>query len=94
MIQHNQIGKYKGKASIIKAKLNQTYVTPMGDTYSLIGYEKEGRKYVYTYIWLNMPKEFNTVIKKGTCKFLHEARLEEIMAWIRQVKETYREFKP
>lgn len=94
MIQHNQIGKHKSKASIIEAKMNQTYVTPMGDTYSLIGYEKEGRKYVYTYKWLNMPEEFNTVIKKGTCKFLHEARLEEIMNWIRQVKNTYHEFKP
>ncbi len=91
MLQHNQIGKYKNKQSVINAKLNQVYVTPNGERYSLIKFEKIGNKRHYIYQWLDMPKEYLNVIKKGTCTFLHEARLEEIINFIEQVKQTYKE---
>ena len=47
MIQHNQIGKYRTKESVLNAKIGGTYLLPSGKRYKFLSWEKQGRRYIY-----------------------------------------------
>ena len=47
MIQHNQVGKYRSKDSVLDAKVGKTIVLPSGKEYQFKEYRKEGRRYIF-----------------------------------------------
>lgn len=53
MIQHNQIGKYKKKESVLDAKIGKLFVLPSGKKYEFTEYKKIGRKYIFIITYLN-----------------------------------------
>ena len=48
MIQHNQVGKYRKKDSVLDAKVGKTFILPSGKEYQFKSYRKEGRRYIFT----------------------------------------------
>jgi hypothetical protein len=72
MIQHNQIGKYKSKQSIIDSKLNKVYITPQGNEYSLIEFRKIGHRRHYVYNWVNCPDNVRNKLTTTTFLALFE----------------------
>ncbi len=46
-MQHNQVGKYKKKESVLDARKGRTYLTPLNNQYTFIDYKKQGRQYVF-----------------------------------------------
>ena len=47
MIQHNQVGKYRKKDTVLDAKVGRTFVLPSGKSYEFTEYRKEGRRYIF-----------------------------------------------
>ena len=47
MKQHNQVGKYRSKDSVLDAKVGKTIVLPSGKEYQFKEYRKEGRRYIF-----------------------------------------------
>ena len=62
MIQHNQVGKYKTKQSIIDAKIGSVFITPCNYEYELLRKEKVGKRWHYVYNWVNCPDEIKEKI--------------------------------
>jgi len=52
MKQHNQIGKYTKKESVLLAKKGKTFVTNNNKTYQF-DYEKIGKKYHFIILYLD-----------------------------------------
>ena len=78
MFQRKEIGKYRSIQSQIEARLNREFVTPDGDHYTLIKFEKTGHKKTLTYQWVENPLYIITSD--------HILALEEIINWIRKNK--------
>ena len=72
MLQRSEIGKKRSKKAQAQAMLNRICVTPKGDEYSLVQFEKVGNKYHWVYEWINCPND----IKK-----LQQIRLEAKHNW-------------
>lgn len=79
MLQRKEIGKYRSVDSRIEAMLNREYITPGGDHYSLIKYEKSGHNKSLTYQWVENPQY--------TITSDHMLSLGEIVDWIKVLKE-------
>lgn len=82
MFQRSEIGKYVKVADRIAVKLNKPFVTPDGNSYSLIEFKRQGRKKRFTYQWLNSP----LILKANTITSKEEMSLKEIMDWIKSSK--------
>lgn len=79
MFQRKEIGKYRSVQSQIDARLNRECVTPDGDHYTLMRFEKSGRSKSFTYQWVEKPEY--------TITSDHMLSLEEIVTWINKFKE-------
>lgn len=85
MIQRSEIGKYRSVQSTIDVKLNRIYVTPNNEHYSLIRVDKIGNKRIYVYEWIDCPDRIKS-LTNPTIQSKHELRLDEIIDWIKQLK--------
>jgi poly(3-hydroxyalkanoate) synthetase len=47
MMQHNQVGKYRKKESILDARKGRIYITPLNNQYTFIDYKKHSNEYVF-----------------------------------------------
>ena len=85
MLQRSEIGKKRSKKSQAQAMLNRICVTPKGDEYSLVQFEKVGNKYHWVYEWINCP---NDIKKVTTNKVRSKTQLGllEIMNWINELR--------
>lgn len=79
MFQRKEIGKYRSIQSQIDVRLNKEYITPDGDHYTLIKFEKTGRNKSFTYQWIENPQH--------TITSDHILGVEEIVNWIKRNKE-------
>jgi hypothetical protein len=86
MLQHNQIGIYRKRQSIIDAKLNMTFVTPTNEHYKLVSANREGNKRVYVYEWIDCPEEIKA-ITSNRLQSLTELTLLHIINWIAELKQ-------
>ena len=71
MIQHNQVGKYKTKQSIIDAKIGSVFITPSNYEYELLRKEKVGKRWHYVYNWVNCPDEIKEKINNTPVSYTH-----------------------
>lgn len=88
IIQEEVRKQLNEKSSKVKAKLNKVFRTPKGDEYSLIGFEKRGNTWIYTYKWLNAPKEVTDNTNAGI-QAKRELGLRDIMQWISDLKDAF-----
>ncbi len=82
MFQKSEVGKHRSKKSQAEAMLNKTCVTPNGDEYSLVDFEKKGTTYHYTYKWLNCPDNIKGNVNGDTVTSKGALSLTQIMDWI------------
>ena len=85
MLQISQIGKSRSKKSQAQAMLNRICVTPKGDEYSLVKFEKVGNKYHWVYEWINCPNDIKE-ITTNTVRSKTRLGLSEIMNWIETLR--------
>jgi len=85
MFQRSEIGKTRSKKSQAEAMLNKVCVTPKGDRYSLVEFNKIGNKYHWVYEWIDCPKE---ILELTTNRVQSKTQLglSEIMQWMDELR--------
>jgi hypothetical protein len=81
MLQAKQIGKYRPYKTRAEALIGRTCVTPSGEHYSLIAYEKVGRSHHWVYKWTDCPE---SILNQTTNILRSKTQLGicEISEWI------------
>jgi len=93
MFQASQIGKKRSASTQASAILNEVFITPTNDTYSLVGIEKHGAKNIYVYQFCLSEKEAERKIlgiipgNSIRCQFKHLISCEDACEFVKSLLE-------